>query len=72
MGYAANRERGMCQLITEYVHGERETVEVGVNAEQEMKSKPSTGQSICQERIEELPVPILWERRYRQRKTFQG
>ena len=48
MGYAANRERGMCQLIKEYVHGERETVEVGVNAEQEIKSKPSTGQSICQ------------------------
>ena len=56
MGYAANRERGMCQLIKEYVHGERETVEVGVNAEQEIKSKPSTGQSICQDRIEELLV----------------
>jgi len=49
MGYAGNRERGMCQLIKEYVHGERETVEVGVNAEEEMKSKPSIGQSICQD-----------------------
>jgi serine/threonine protein kinase len=54
MGYAANRDRAMCQLIKEYVHGERETVDVGVNAEQEMKTKPSSGESISQDRTEEL------------------
>ena len=54
MGYAANRERAMCQIIKEYVHGERETAVMGMNAEEEIKANPSTGEKNGKDRIEVL------------------
>ncbi len=51
MGYAANRDRQMCQVIKEYVHGEREIVTFHLSTEE---LKLSEGKKICQEKIEEF------------------
>lgn len=65
MGYAANRERAVCQLIKEYVHGERESMGLDDIAQVEEKtvnnssgggssSSSSTGLKVCQDKVEEL------------------
>ena len=47
MGYAANRDRAMCQKIKEYVHGERLSMEDSVDS----NGEPG---KICETHIEEL------------------
>jgi len=55
MGYAANRDRAMCQIIKEYVHGERTSMvaDEAADAKQDDKSD-SSGKNVCTDRIEEL------------------
>ena len=47
MGYAANRDRAMCQKIKEYVHGERVSME-------DDPDPNGKGRKVCETRIEEL------------------
>lgn len=57
MGYAANRDRSMCQLIKEYVHGERLEVDVTTPASDQMKDENhilSTGKKNHPDHIGEL------------------
>lgn len=60
MGYAANRERGVCQLMKEYVHGERESLDLDdiVHVEERTASGTATatvgGGKGYPDRVEEL------------------
>lgn len=54
MGYAANRERAVCQLIKEYVHGERESMNLDDITNVDERTASSTGLKVCQDRVEDL------------------